>query len=162
MFIDSLIKKLPEEIKMTIYGRDYHYNKFHIFINKDLSNWQFNTLNNEKHSSRYISKDHHIHIYISIRDIINDGLRIFISNAKRYGIDKSVYIHISRDDEELEIIIRNALSNLYNYKIIKENNSYVTKYNLGKDFTEKIVYLYVSYTDKNGIEKINSKIEEVN
>lgn len=120
---------LSEETLMMLgYKKEFHFRKLHVFINKDFTNYSFNSGVNSCHHDGYIAEDHKVHIYISKKDVINNqGLRRFVAFAK-YMLKNPIIIHISKLDKELEIPIRRLLEGFPNWKLYVEKRQAITYY----------------------------------
>lgn len=155
-YID-LSKLSDETLTMLGWKKEFHFRKFHIFINKDFTNYNFNSGTNSSHHDGYIAKDHKVHIYISTKEVINyEGLRRFVALAK-YQVDYPITIHISKRDSELELKIRRLLEGFFNWKLYVENNSTVTPYLYYIDNitgSNDKTYLCIYYYYKYGTERI--------
>ena len=149
--------ELTEETKAMIFGKEFHFRRNHIYINFNFALYGPGLFNKNKFCMNYISKDHNVHIYLSIDNFIDDYMHYFIQQCK-YATDRIVTIHISKRDRILVEKVKEVLKDLDNWQLILEKHVLTTPYLFNVDkLTGDRTYLCISYYYKTGVERIKDE-----
>lgn len=148
-----MCRNLSVETPSQLYGEHFHFRRKHIYINFNFL-YYFGTFNRNYFNSDYISKDHKVHIYLSVDSFIDEYMYYFIAKCKD-ATDKIVTIHIDKRDWKLKEKIEKLLEDLDNWQLISEKHVMVSQYLFDIDYTNNTkTYLCISYYYKDKIERI--------